>query len=164
MKGIIIYKSNYGSTEQYARWIGETTGFKAINVKDVKKSDITDSDAVVFGCPNIAGKPLLAKWIEKRKDLLSGKKLALFTTSGADAKDPVLQKGFEAGFSPELRKELKYFPQNGRMIFSELSGMHKFLMRLGQKMVKDPAEKEEMVRDKDNMDRSGLKDLLEYLA
>ena len=51
MKGIIIYKSNYGSTEQYAKWLAESTGFAAMEVKNVKDRDIKNSDAIVIGCP-----------------------------------------------------------------------------------------------------------------
>lgn len=32
MKGIILYKSKYGATEKYARWLSEETGFPAAEV------------------------------------------------------------------------------------------------------------------------------------
>ena len=70
--------------------------------------------------------------------LLKGKKLTLYTTSGAAADDPVLQEGFKSSFNAEILSELKYFSQGGRMVFGELKGLHRFMMNLGQKLEKDP--------------------------
>lgn len=163
MKGIVIYQSNYGSTEQYARWIGEETGFAVVEMKKMKKNQIADADTIVIGAPIFAGKPQNFKWIMKNWPLFSGRKTALFTTSGAPGNDPLLRRNFETFFPEEIRRELAYFPLGGRMKFSELSGMHRFFMNLGRKMEKDPAIKEEMIRDKDHVDRESLRDLIGYL-
>lgn len=163
MKGITIFKSNYGATKTYAHWIEEATGLKAVEIGQLNKDDISNSDTVVIGCPVFAGKPVLEKWIEKNWSKLEGKKVALYTTSGAPADDTSLIEGFNSSFSDRIKNNLSYFPQSGRMIFSELSAMHRFFMRLGQKMEKDPQVKKEMLKDKDNMDREGLKDLITYL-
>ena len=163
MKGLIIYKSNYGSTKQYAEWIGEDTGFVLREAGKVKAADIRNSDTVIIGCPVFANKPLLAKWIRRKWNLLKDKKLALYTTSGAKADDPALQDGYMASFDPEIVKSMEYFPQGGKMVFSELSGMHRFFMNLGQKMEKDPEVRKAMASDKDHVDRSGLKKLLAYV-
>ena len=49
------------------------------------------------------------------------------------------------------------------MIFNKLKGMHSFFMKLGTKMEKDPEKRKEMTMDKDNVDRNGLKPLLDYI-
>lgn len=163
MKGIIIYKSNYGSTRQYAQWLSEETGFTALPVKSVKKKDIAESDRVIIGAPIFAGKPLLYNWIVKNWPLLSDKKAVLYTTSGASGDDPLHKKNFENFFEPAIREKMAYFPVGGRMIHSELKPLHRFLVNLGKKMVKDPVEREEMDRDKDHLDRNELNGLIQYL-
>ncbi|MCP4162404.1 MAG: hypothetical protein GY760_20225 [Deltaproteobacteria bacterium] len=163
MNGITIFKSNYGATKTYAQWIEEATGFKAVDIGQLKKKDIINIDTVVIGCPVFAGKPLLGRWIEKNWSSLEGKKVALYTTSGARADDTSLEEVFDSSFSARIRDSLSYFPQSGRMIFSEMSPLHRFFMKLGQKMEKDPQVKKEMLKDKDNMDREGLKALIAYL-
>ena len=40
MKGIIVYKTKYGSTKQYADWIKEETGFEAYPVKEVSEDQL----------------------------------------------------------------------------------------------------------------------------
>lgn len=65
MRGITIFKSNYGVTKTCAQWIEEAVGFKAVDISKVKKEDIKSSDTVITGCPVSAGKPLLGKWTER---------------------------------------------------------------------------------------------------
>lgn len=163
MKGIIIYKSNYGSTEQYANWLSEDTGFRSMEIKKVRKRDFYDCDVVILGSPIFAGKPLITGWIRKKWQLLKGHKVILFTTSGANSDDPLLQKNFESTFETEIKDGLRYFPQGGRMVQAELTRMHSFLMNLGKKMEKDPAIREEMDRDKDYVNRDGIKPILEFV-
>ena len=40
MKGIIIYKTKYGSTKKYADWLAEETDFDIIDVSKTKINDI----------------------------------------------------------------------------------------------------------------------------
>ena len=163
MKGIIIYKSNYGTTERYARWLAEDTGFACLDLGSVKSRDLEDRDAVVLGAPVFADKPQIAGWIRKNWKRLEDKKVALFTTSGTTPDDASLQRGFESSFAPEIRENLRYVPLGGRMVFAELKPLHRRLMKMGMRMEKDPKVREEMARDKDGVDRSGLAPLVEYL-
>lgn len=163
MKGIIIYQSNYGSTEQYARWISEETGFETIEMKKVKSRELAASDTVIIGSPIFAGRPLNTKWIEKKWPVLKDKKVVLYTTSGAKGDDPLLMKNFETTFSDEIRDRMAYFPQGGRMKHSELKPLHRFFMNLGKKMEKNPEIREEMDRDKDHVSRDGIAPIVEYV-
>lgn len=163
MNGIIIYKSNYGTTKQYAQWLSEETGFLYVSSGSVKNADISDKDAVIIGCPVFANRPLLAKWIQKKWNVLQGKKVVLYTTSGTAPEDPALQKGFSASFPDGIRDGISYFPQGGRMVFKELKPMHKFFMNLGMKMEKDPKVREEMGKDKDGVDRKGIEAIVKFV-
>ena len=49
MKGIIVYKSKYGATKKYAKWLSEETGFDIIDVSDVKVADLQEYEIIVFG-------------------------------------------------------------------------------------------------------------------
>lgn len=163
MKGIIIYQSNYGSTEQYAKWISDVTGFEIIEQKNVKTKDISKYDTVIMGAPIFASTPLNAKWIEKKWDVLKEKKLVLYTTSGAPGNDPLLIEDFQSTFPEDIHKKLSYFPLGGRIIQSELNLLHKILMYIGKKIEKDPQKRSEMNKDKDHVDRKEIAPLLEYV-
>lgn len=59
MKGVIIYKSKYGSTRQYAEWICAETGFDLFDVKQCPHN-LSQYDLVVLGSNVIAGRLSLA--------------------------------------------------------------------------------------------------------
>jgi len=163
MSGIIIYKSNYGSTKQYALWLSDGTGFECREIEKVKNKELMEYETVILGSPVFAGKPLIAKWISKKWEILEDKKVVLYTTSGADGNDPQNLKGFESSFEPHIRNKVKYYPQGGRMIHSELKPLHRFFMNLGKKMEKDPEIRREMDLDKDHVNREGINPILEYV-
>ncbi|MBN1646743.1 MAG: hypothetical protein JW874_01805 [Spirochaetales bacterium] len=163
MEGIIIYKSNYGSTKQYADWLNEETGFRVLDIKKAGTNDIRQNDIIIFGSPVFAGRVLISGWISKKWKYLAGKKVVLYTTSGAAPGEVGKQNVLQNSFTPELAGKIKYFPQGGRMVFAKLGPMHRFMMKLGSKMEKDPQKSAEMLLDKDHVDRGGIKAILEYL-
>ena len=77
MKAIVIYKSKYGSTAQYGRWIAEELGCQAVDAKTVKATDLIDYDTIIYGgglyAEVINGVTLITKNIDKLKD----KKIAI---------------------------------------------------------------------------------------
>ena len=44
MKGIIIYKSKYGSTKKYAEWLKEATGFEMVEADKAKIDEAARCD------------------------------------------------------------------------------------------------------------------------
>ena len=108
MNGIILYNSTYGTTEQYATWLAEETGFPSIPLRTVTREQVRSAGCVIIGCPIHAGRPAAAGWIRKHRPLLADK--------------PV----------------------------------HRLLMRIGQKIEKEPNAKASMLLDVDNVDRTGI--------
>ena len=52
---LVIYKSKYGATERYAKWIAEDLGCEAIPAKEAKLKRIRDYDMLIFGGGLYAG-------------------------------------------------------------------------------------------------------------
>ncbi len=163
MKGLIVYKSNYGATRRYASWLSEALDIPAVAVGEVDRETLEAADLVIVGCPVMAAKPLLAGWLRKRRRALAGKRVVLFTTSGSAPGDPRLQAGLEASLPVEMRRGLRFFPFGGRMVFSELRPMDRFLMRIGQRIEKDPEMKRHMLEDVDRMDREAITPLVDHV-
>ena len=40
MKSIVVYESKYGSTERYAKWIGEELGCRVSNISEVSLEEL----------------------------------------------------------------------------------------------------------------------------
>lgn len=161
MTGIIVYRSTYGSTKQYAEWIHEETGFALFDSRD--RTIPWNADTIVLGCPIIASKPTLTGWIQKHWSRLEGKRVLLFTTSGADpAKEPV-RDWIEKALPKKVRQGMAIFPLAGRFDFCEMSSLHKGMLRLATVLLRDEAIKHQIKHPVDGVSRANLGDLLAAL-
>ena len=86
MSGIIYYKTKYGSTEEYAKWLSEDVGFELKNLADGPK--IGSEQFVVIGSSLMMGKVTAASWIKKNWDKLKDKKLVFFCVGGSRIGSP----------------------------------------------------------------------------
>ncbi len=164
MQGIIVYKSTYGSTKQYAEWLSQQTGFQAVPVAQVNDTILDASDAVIVGCPVLKFQPALKTWLTKKWPILKEKQVMLFTTSGAPSNHPKLQAGYKESFSEAMQQRLAYFPLGGRMVYQNLKPIHKLLMNIGQRLEKNPQAKAEMMKDVDHVHPDAIAPILDYVT
>ncbi|MBE7012418.1 MAG: flavodoxin [Ruminococcaceae bacterium] len=172
MKPIIIYKSKYGSTKTYADWIAEELNCQSINAKGLKVKDLTAYDTIIFGgglyAEIIAGVTL----ITKNFDILSDKKLIVFTTgiTPLDCRDYYGKMVIEKNFKPYMLEKIKVFNYLGKMILDELSFPHKAALKTLKKIMsgkENPTEMEKLLIDLcdksgDFTDKSAISELVEY--
>lgn len=174
MKSIVIYKSKYGSTRDYANWIADELGCDAIDAKKVKIGDLLGFDNIVFGgglyAEMIAGITLISKNLDKLKD----KKIAVFTTgiTPLDCREyydnEVVPKNFKNG----VPQNVKIFNYMGKMITEELTPVHKAAIVALKKLMsgkKNPTEMEKLLIDLcdvsgDFCDKNAIKELVEYIV
>ena len=172
MSTIVIYKSKYGSTEQYARWIAEDLNCEVFDAKLVSAEKLKDYDTIVYGgglyAEVIAGISLLTKNIAGLKD----KKLIVYTTgiTPIDCRDYYDKMVVEKNFKPEVRSMFKIFNFPGKMVMKELSLVHRTALKTLKKIMsskENPSEMEKLLvelcdADGDFSDRSLIKELVEY--
>lgn len=83
MKGLVIYDSAFGNTEQVAQAMGQAIGCEVRRVADVDPGQLTDLEALIVGSPTQKFQPLgsIKKFL---KDIppgkLDGVKVAAFDT------------------------------------------------------------------------------------
>ena len=163
MKGLIVYATSYGTTQQYAQWIAEETGVETRNYKKVTDADLQGADFLIIGSMVLAHRLFLTKWLTAKEALLQGKTLFFYSVSGAKPGDKELEDIFDT-LPESLLKGAKTYRFGGKMRFQELSGFHKLLMRIGTLIEKDPETKAEMKRDmkvaKDNVSRDYIAPLV----
>lgn len=172
MSTIVIYKSKYGSTEQYARWIAEDLNCEVFDAKSVSAEKLKDYDTIVYGgglyAEVIAGVSLLTKNIAGLKD----KKIIVYTTgiTPIDCRDYYDKMVVEKNFKPEVRSMFKIFNFPGKMVMKELSLVHRTALKTLKKIMsskENPSEMEKLLvelcdADGDFSDRSLIKELVEY--
>ena len=77
-KTIVVYKSKHGSTEKYARWIGEELDCPVVSEKDFQRKNFSLYDNIIFGGCVHAGGILGFDLIKKNIRHLEGKKIVIF--------------------------------------------------------------------------------------
>lgn len=173
MNAIVIYKSKYGSTKQYAEWIAEELDCTAYEAKTVTPSDLEKYDVIVYGGglygETINGASLVTKNIDK----LTGKKIAIFSTgiTPLDCREYYDKMVYEKNFKPEVREHIKMFNFLGKMKVDELTLVHKTAIKALKKLMsgkENPTELEKLLielcdADGDFSDRNAISALVEYV-
>ena len=150
MNTIVIYKSKYGSTETYAKWIAEDLGCKAVDAKEVKPEELADYDTIIYGgglyAEVINGLTLITKNMDKLRD----KKILVYTTgitplNCRDYYDKlVLEKNFKTG----VPANVTVYNFLGKMIIEELSLVHRTALKTLKKIMsgkENPSEMEKLL-------------------
>ena len=173
MNAVVIYKSKYGSTKDYARWIAEELDCPAFEAKNISKDDLLGYDTIIYGgglyAEIISGVSLITKNFDKLKE----KRIAVFSTgiTPLDCRDYYDKMLIEKNFKPEMLNTIKVFNFMGKMILDELSLPHKTAIKALKKLMsgkENPTEMEKLLvelcdKDGNFTDKSAIKDLIEYV-
>jgi len=162
MKGLIIYKSKYGATQQYAEWISRQLRLPIADPDIISSNDLTTYDFLVIGTSVYIGKMLLRNWIKKNRTALQGKKLFLFVVCATPASQGAKQRQIlESNIPQGLFRQDQVFFLPGRLRIQQLSWRDRFLLKMGARLEKDPHKKEAMLRDIDAVKSEHLNALLQ---
>ncbi|MFP4365272.1 MAG: flavodoxin domain-containing protein [Spirochaetia bacterium] len=161
MKGIIIYKSKYGSTKQYAQWLHEETGFELCNSKDFSK-DISKYDAIVIAASIHAGSLSLKRFLLDTWPLISEKRIAVLVTSGAGHQE-VVKQILKDSLPQAVYGKLNIFPVGGRYVLGEMSFIDRTLIRIAAFFTNNPHAKKGMLEEKREVSRDNLQGIVEFV-
>ncbi|HTF27889.1 MAG TPA: flavodoxin domain-containing protein, partial [Flavitalea sp.] len=89
MKGIIIYKSKYGATRQYAEMLSHRLDLGLIDADQVTAEMITKYDYLLIGGSIYIGKFILKEFLKKHSGILQTKKMFVFFVSAASPDEEV---------------------------------------------------------------------------
>ncbi len=171
MKGIVVYKSKYGATQTYAKWIAEELNFDIKEHKEMSAEKLAQYDTIIYGggiyAETIAGVTLITKNMEKLKN----KKIAVYTTAITPVdcreyyEEMVYNKNFKKG------QNIKVFNFMGKMKMDELTLVHKTAIKTLKKIMSDkenPTKMEKMLValcdfDGDLTDKNSITPLIEYI-
>ena len=158
MKGAIFFSTKYGSTAQYANWIGDATGLPVFNVKEAN-ADLSTYDFLILGSPIIYYKLSIHKWVKRHLASLESKPIIFFSVSGAGA-GPKLD-GWIADSLPEnFILKMNHVALRGRQIHEELTLYDRMMLKIGGLSNKDPQARKEELEGFDYMDKSSIEPIL----
>lgn len=144
MNNIIIYGSNYGTTEQYAKELSKRTNIEAISFENVQ--EINKYDKIIYIGGLYAGGVLgMSKTLRKLTNI-QNKTIIIATVGLADPTDEKninnIRNNIKVQISKEIYDKAKIFHLRGGIDYSKLKFFHKTMMKLLYNAVKNiPQEK-----------------------
>lgn len=145
----IIYKSETGFTEKYARMIAEETGADFYDFKDCPKNRLAalpaEYDQVVFGSRFHAG---AVDGLKKAINLFYGKgngEFIVFATgampSGTEEMKETLEQLWKNNFTAEQLEKIPHFYFQAGLCYEKMSAVDRFMMKCFCKMLKNKKDK-----------------------
>lgn len=134
MKSVVVYKSRYGTTATYAKWLADALHADLFEASKVKVDTLLSYDTIVYGgglyAGGISGVSLISKNFEKLKD----KKIIIFTVGLANPQNEDTVKHIlnaaDQAFIPKVKNQITFFHLRGGIDYSKLNLMHKAMMAL----------------------------------
>jgi menaquinone-dependent protoporphyrinogen IX oxidase len=120
-KCAIVYKSNYGSTEQYARWIAEATGGDLFTLPRLKVQQLSGYDTIVIGGGLYAGGILGFSFFKKKKLIVFSVGASFNTQKNTDSIK-------SSNMTEVMLKTVQYFHLRGGLDYPAMSPLHRFGM------------------------------------
>lgn len=161
MSGTIYYKTKYGSTEEYAKWLSGEVGFELKNLADRPK--IGNEQIVVIGSSLMMGKVTAAGWIKNNWDKMKDKKLVLFCVGGSKIGSQDRLDILTRSLPKEILERMKVFHLPGRIDHNKLNFLMSRLIKSIGKKEKDELEKRRAIEGYDDVKRENLTLIVEYL-
>lgn len=147
MNSLVIYKSNYGATKQYAEWIA---GDLSCDIKELSKTtsdDLDKYDTVIIGGGVYAGGINGSKFIENNAEILKDKNVVLFICCISDPDNEKnlakLKSDTKEHIPPEVLKNAKVYYVRGMMDVNNMSFIHKSMMKMLKNMLTKKEDKTE---------------------
>jgi len=161
MIGAIFFSSKYGSTAQYANWIGQATGLPVFDVK-YNNADLSEYDFLILGSPIIYYKLSIHKWVKRHLAKIVDKPIIFFSVSGAPAGYKL--DGWIADSLPEdFISRMNHVALRGRQIPDELSWYDRMMLKIGAMANKDPVARKQEFEGFDFMDKSSIAPILKLV-
>ena len=158
---LVIYNSKYGHTKKYAQWLAEELNADICDSKKLKKNLLNDYSTILFGSSLYAGTNKAAHLIVKHFEQIKDKNVVLFTVGMYDtnSEDNIIgiNKALNKVITPEIREKIKFFHVRGGIDCSNLSFLHKIMMKFAHSHFSKKPENELTDSDRDFLSFYGKK-------
>ena len=114
MSTVVLYKSKYGSTKQYAEWIANDTGADIFSMDEFSLEKLAAYDTVIVGGYLHIGKIVGAEFLTANWPALQNKKVVMFSVGGSPTDTPDRTRWFENSVPTNIREHVANFPLRGR--------------------------------------------------
>lgn len=170
---VVLYKSKYGSTKKYAKWISDELKADLYDSSNIKLKDILNYDVIVYGGGLYASGINGISFIRKNFNILKNKNIIVFTIGLSPADSKELKSIIDKNFKEDMKKNIKFFHFRGGIDYKNLSFIHRIMMNMLRKMIMKK-KKEDITDDEkafldtfgnkvDFADKNTIKPLVDYV-
>jgi menaquinone-dependent protoporphyrinogen IX oxidase len=129
-KTVVVYKSNYGSTEKYARWIADDTKADLFRSNQIKPSKLIDYDTIVYCGGLYAGGMLGFSLIKKNYEKLKNKKMIVVAVGATLKSTAECEDVKKQNLTPQMLDKVHFFLLRGGLNYAKMSLIHKTMLYL----------------------------------
>jgi menaquinone-dependent protoporphyrinogen IX oxidase len=161
MSGTIYYRTKYGATEDYARWLSEEVGFDLENIKE--KPEVRSEGIVVIGSSLMIGKVTAAAWILKNWEKMKGRKPVFFCVGGSKIGSKEREDILTRSLPEDVIAGMMVFHLPGRIDHKKLNFFMSGMIRRMAKYEKDEVERKRALEGYDDVKRENLAPIVAYI-
>ncbi len=132
----VVYKSKYGTTERYAKWIAEDVGASIFKSDKVKVNQLKEYDVIVYCGGLYAGGILGFNVIKRNYSMLSDKRLIVVAVGKKKKKEDELEGVKNHHLTDEIKGKVEFFMLRGGLNYKKMSWLDRFLMFMLVKTLK----------------------------
>ena len=146
-KTVVVYATQFGSTQRYAEWIAKDCSATLIPVEQADIDELAQYETVIFGAPVYAGRIWYISLIRDNRDLLSNSRVIVFTTGLTQPGDEVaFEQVLTRNFTEEQREGIRFFHFPGALNYKKMNFMQKNMLRFLRRSIKkkDPRRRNQM--------------------
>ena len=165
----VIYKSIYGTTKQYAKWIAEELNASLFEASEMKAKQLLNYDVVVFGGGLYASGIIGVKLVKNNPC----NALVVFTVGAANPETTDYKGILSKNFSNVLLAKIRIFHFQGGIDYGKLNPVHRAMMAMLRKSIErkplnkrdadDPAFLATYGKKFDFTDKAAISPLVEYV-
>jgi menaquinone-dependent protoporphyrinogen IX oxidase len=172
MEKIVIYKSKTGFTKQYAEWIAEEIGCKAVDLKSVTTDLLKQYNIIIYGGGITAGQIGGLKKFKTTMATFADKKFIVFAT-GATPVEVILKNDefINANLTGEEKQKIPFFYCQSGINYEKMSFGGRLLMKMFSSMLahsknKTPEQEgmaQTISKSSDYSDKNFIEPLVNYV-
>ena len=126
----VVYKSKYGSTERYARWIAEKAGADLFSAGQITIDALLAYDTIVYGGGLHAGGIFGFSFIKRNYHRLKDKRLVVFAVGATLKKEDAVAELKRINLTPEMQETTAFYLLRGGLDYKRMNALDRFLMYL----------------------------------
>ncbi len=156
-KTAVLYKSKYGSTKQYARWIAEDTGGDLFELNKVSPGELDRYDTIIMGGGIYAGGIRGLSRMKKIFARFSDKKVILFSVGSSAPGQKNTETIKARNLTQEMQTSVRFFYLRGGLDYPAMKTLDRACMNLMASMIRKKDEDARNAEEKEILAFHGTK-------